>query len=273
MIISDKILCITLIRPTCVQDGYKKNICAVCGAVQKNEVIKATGHQWQQETKAPTCTEDGYEKTACITCGKVDQSVKIPRAFHKMIIKSISATCTEEGQHHKLCEKCGHDYGTEIIPARGHYMMPERVAKNASCTGTGLAVKSCQRCSYEVTRVLPQLEHVEDGSLHLRPAKCNEAGYRRKICRSCAVVMEEIILPPTGHDYYWQAIVNFGNGDCRNTGYDREVCRNCHDVKLHYKTGKHVPVTETIKPADSAGLIQRTYCQLCGTTLSEVPVP
>ena len=253
---------------TCISDGLKKTACAQCGLVKQEEVIKAPGHSWTKETKEPSCDQDGYSKTFCARCGEVSSNVKLPRTFHNMVVETVSATCTTAGSHHSLCSKCGHDYGTQVIPARGHTMMPESVTKHASCTAKGTAVTKCMYCDYAQTRTLPILPHVADGSLHLKPARCEEAGYDRVLCRSCQTIMKETILAPLSHDYQYQIEIGFGDADCSNTGYDMLKCVHCFDVKKIYKTGKHKPATETVIDPTTNQPVQRTYCTICNTSLT-----
>ena len=69
------------IKPTCTTDGTKVYICANCDE-KKEEVIKATGHKWDEGkiTLAPSTTKEGIKEYTCQSCGekKKETLAKLP---------------------------------------------------------------------------------------------------------------------------------------------------------------------------------------------------
>ena len=69
------------IKPTCTTDGKKVYTCADCER-EKEDIIKATGHKWDngEVTLAPTTTKEGTKKYKCETCGatRTETLAKLP---------------------------------------------------------------------------------------------------------------------------------------------------------------------------------------------------
>ena len=62
----------TVIAPTCVEDGYTKHVCSVCGDSYTSDATDATGHSWDDGviTKEPTADADGVKTYTCSSCGE-----------------------------------------------------------------------------------------------------------------------------------------------------------------------------------------------------------
>lgn len=62
---------ITVIRPTCVTDGYSTLQCKYCNSEMITDYIQATGvHEWKLAyTVNATCNHEGYELYKCNVCG------------------------------------------------------------------------------------------------------------------------------------------------------------------------------------------------------------
>ena len=56
--------------PTCTTDGKIEYYCQECGGT-KTDIIKATGHKWNEGTitLAPTATTEGKKEFKCTVCG------------------------------------------------------------------------------------------------------------------------------------------------------------------------------------------------------------
>ena len=60
------------VAPTCTEEGYKGDVCTICGKVDAKQYIKPNSHSFGAKTVvAPTCEEDGYTATTCTVCGHV----------------------------------------------------------------------------------------------------------------------------------------------------------------------------------------------------------
>lgn len=71
---------IVSVKPTCTQDGYNTNYCS-CGYAWTVPTA-ATGHTLITESKEPTCTQDGYNRLLCKTCGHIESEELLPATGH-----------------------------------------------------------------------------------------------------------------------------------------------------------------------------------------------
>lgn len=89
--------------PTCTRDGWRKEICGVCGTELIHKNIMSQGHDYSVVTviSQPTCTKSGLEETSCIRCGDVNSRQEIPAKGH---------TYGEDDR----CKTCGSAKGDDI---------------------------------------------------------------------------------------------------------------------------------------------------------------
>lgn len=93
-------------EPTCVDDGYVKNICKLCG--DENIVtIPATGHKWGKTTVVkPTCKNEGYSKKVCKMCDKVETFDVKGKLKHNYVKTSKAPTYFANGYTKTECSVC-----------------------------------------------------------------------------------------------------------------------------------------------------------------------
>lgn len=101
---------------TCVSEGKRGLVCYRCGEMKEDsiETIPKTAHKYKTKIKEPTCTEDGYKCEICSVCG-LEGNKEIIKASHKYIVESsVSATTTSSGSVTYKCSVCGDVLTTEI---------------------------------------------------------------------------------------------------------------------------------------------------------------
>ena len=71
---------VTVVQPTCMEQGYQLHVCPKCGDHFQDNFIPALGHnygEWAQIREA-TCTEEGLMERECIRChGKETKTVSV----------------------------------------------------------------------------------------------------------------------------------------------------------------------------------------------------
>ena len=93
--------------PTCTQSGWKAyQACTRC-SYSTYSAIAATGHSNKSTVTEPTCTEEGYTTNVCTVCNAVSKT-NIVEAGHKLIqVKAKAATTEAEGNfEYWSCEAC-----------------------------------------------------------------------------------------------------------------------------------------------------------------------
>lgn len=110
-----------LTPPTCETDGLCEERCSICDSVRERK-IPALGHQFAEgwQRVEPTCIADGYEKQVCDRCGKMvvrNYVSALGHDFSGAWITDVPAEAGKEGSQHKDCARdCGEKI-IEIIPA------------------------------------------------------------------------------------------------------------------------------------------------------------
>lgn len=93
-------------EPTCVDSGYVKSICKLCG--DENIVtIPATGHKWGKVVVVkPTCKNEGYSKKVCKMCDKVETFDVKGKLKHNYVKISKAPTYFANGYTKTECSVC-----------------------------------------------------------------------------------------------------------------------------------------------------------------------
>ena len=106
---------------TCTESGYDRTVCKDCGAVISQSVINALGHNYQNSVIAPTCTEKGYALHTCLRCGNSYKDSYTAALGHDFGEWTVTteATCTKDGKESRTCARCNF-VETQVIPAVGH---------------------------------------------------------------------------------------------------------------------------------------------------------
>ena len=197
---------------TCVEDGYDRTTCTVCGYVDET-TIKAPGHKNTITiTKEPTCTAQGEETHECEACGNKETKAiaVLPHTNRSVVTKE--PTCTSEGIEKHTCTECGNV--TEEKVAKAAHSYAETVIKQASCTTTGTKSQKCSFCGDTQKSVtIPATGH-DYGQYAIDEATCTTSGTRYMKCINCG-------------DEYTDAIDAFGHSWETASCTKAKHCQNC----------------------------------------------
>ena len=98
----------SVVAPTCDEEGYDWYYCDVCGHGYRENVVDALGHDWGAPMidGGEDCTLDYTITLTCKTCGEEEvELVEAPgHKFTWTVVKE--ATCQEQGEEHGVCEYC-----------------------------------------------------------------------------------------------------------------------------------------------------------------------
>lgn len=107
-----------IVAPTCTEEGYTTHTCANCGDSYVDTYTDATGHSHVvTDSKAATCTEDGYITYTC-RCGDTYNEV-IEATGHDYDSVVTEPNCTEQGYTTHTC-RCGDSYVDSYTEPNGH---------------------------------------------------------------------------------------------------------------------------------------------------------
>ncbi|MBR6593949.1 MAG: CAP domain-containing protein [Clostridia bacterium] len=156
---------ITVVEPTCINDGTKYYRCEMCKAAGSNR-IPALGHEWGEWTVTvePTETAEGTRERICKRCGvrqteKIDKlesgtDTTITDCEHDYKFNGGGQpTCTEPGYIRWKCKLCGHTYTQNTDPATHYY--GDWVTITAPTTESeGLEERTCESCGAKESRAI-----------------------------------------------------------------------------------------------------------------------
>jgi hypothetical protein len=150
---------VTVVEPTCEEEGYTLHECTVCGHAYRDEFVDASGHGVTEirNAKEATCTEAGYTGDIyCTVCNElVTRGEVIAPKGHTLRDTVVVPTCTTGGYTEHTCTVCGVTYRDTITPAQGHSWSEWAVEQAPDCFTAGLETRSCSVCKEVETRVLP----------------------------------------------------------------------------------------------------------------------
>lgn len=131
-------------KGTCTTDGFTTYKCKYCDYNYTTNLIKATGHQWEQDEEwdAATDEEDGSKTFTCEKCGKTREE-EIP------MIKTVtlsSTSYTYNGQARKPTARVV-DAAGNVIPS-SQYTVEYDDNKNAG-TATARVIFDSEESNYE----------------------------------------------------------------------------------------------------------------------------
>ena len=291
---------ITVVAPTCVDDGLATYVCKHCDET-KEEVLSALGHTAGTPVKEnnvdPTCTEKGgYDMvTYCTVCDTELGSVHTELAalgHTSAVDNAVAPTCTETGltagSHCSVCNATL--VAQNVVPALGHKPVVD-AAKAPNCTETGLTEGShCSVCDTILVaqNVVPALGHTNGTPVkenNVDPTCTTAGGYdMATYCTVCEAETSRVHtdLAALGHTDGTPKKENNVNPTCTTKGgYDMATyCTVCkvETSRVHTelaalghnegapKKENNVAPTCTTK----GGYDMATYCTVCKVELDRV---
>ena len=138
-------------------------------------------------------------------------------------------TCTAEGEQERACTECGYKETAPLTVVA--HIEGEKVKENITeptCTEDGKydEVVYCTECGKELSRKevsIPATDHDWGEWETTIPAKCEEEGLERRVCKNDPSHIEENTLPATDHAWKLSESVD---PTCTEWGYDIYVCEN-----------------------------------------------
>ena len=189
-------------NPTCLTPGislYTTNVFnnKAFEVQSKTVIIASLGHDLiSHEGKEATCTEAGWQEYE--TCLRCDYSTY--EAIEAMGHNYGKWIANNDGTHYRVCgnddshiENKNCEYGEWVI------------INEAGPFTEGLRKRVCEKCDYEETEVIASTHVHEFNNEYTidKEATCTEDGLKSKHCLkdNCISVIEETIIPKTGHNY------------------------------------------------------------------------
>ncbi len=259
---------------TCAAGGYTTYTCANCGDeyIADETPVDPEAHTYKKDLlKAATCEKSGVQKLTCKDCG-IYSYTAIP-AGHNWTDKEISkpATCGADGEKIQICSVCGEEQKVAIA-ATGKHNYVEAVLEDATCESPAVVAKICSVCKAEEAgsrvEVGEILEHQE--ATRTEAADCEKDGKDIIYCALCEAVLDEIVIPATGHS------LNAGelkDADCENAQRMEYKCTKCDYVKVE-ETGLQAALGHDYKDVVTAPTCQKEgytthTCSRCGDSYKD----
>ena len=212
---------VTVVDPTCTEQGYTLHSCAKCDASYKTDITPVKHNLVAGEVKAPTCEEYGYTVYHC-DCGHTEIGSYVAALGHDY----SEATCTAPA----TCGRCGETTDAPL----GHIEVVD-AAKAPTCTETGLtAGKHCSRCNEVLVAqtVIDALGHTTVVDAAVAPT-CTATGLTEgSHCSVCdEVLVAQTVVDALGHTYDAEVTAP----TCMAEGYTTYTC-HCGDSYVADKT-------------------------------------
>ena len=137
---------------SCEEEGYIKHKCQ-CGE-EKTQTISAIGHSWKLDSCIEAdCIDDGYEKYRCTICGKEKTNV-IPTSFgtHDYIcVEERSGQCTQIGYKKFMCSRCDSGYFEQTSQYSDHMFGDWTLSGSNEKHQIFQYTRTCRTCEFTET--------------------------------------------------------------------------------------------------------------------------
>lgn len=240
---------VTVVDPTCISQGYTRHTCE-CGYEMCDNVLDIAPdvHYWElTETVNATCTAAGAKHYECSLCSaeKSEELSILPHTITDWATVT-PATCLEDGQDERHCENC--DYAeTKTVSALNH-AWDDGVVTDPSCTASGNAFYTCERCFETRTDIIDKLPHsFSEWEVTVAPT-CEEVGQEARSCSVCNFI-ETREVAALGHDLSdWTTYIA---PTCASLGEERKTCSRCDEFEARemamldhkWNSGEIIPAT------------------------------
>ncbi len=189
----------------------------------ENIVFNAICHNYESTVVAPTCIEKGYTKYVCKICGDsyIDNYTdKIEHSYSPR--KGFGPTCTTDGFVEYCCDICESENYSEIIPATGHTeeIIPEIPA---TCNLVGLTEgKKCSVCGEILVQRqgIHELPHTPGSWEVVKEPQVGVEGKEQQKCTVCGEVLDERVIPALPDVTY---MTGDANGDGKVNAIDARI--------------------------------------------------
>ena len=279
---------ITVVAPTCVDDGLATYVCKHCDET-KEEVLSALGHTEAapvtENNIAPDCVTDGSYDTVvyCSVCDvELDRDTTVvPKLGHTeaapVTENNIAPDCVTDGSYDTVvyCSVCDVelDRDTTVVSAKGHTAgaaVQENIVE-PTCTTRGSydSVVYCTDCNAQLSKTQKSISSLgHTGGV----ATCTD----KKVCTRCGASYGSLRAHVNGEAVEENRI----EPDCVNTGsYDSVVyCINCNgecsresvEIPALGHTAGAAVVENRVEPdcVNTGKYDAVVYCTVCDEELS-----
>ncbi len=182
------------------------------------------------------------------------------------------ATCTMKGLTQVRCAYCNLLLDTKETPALGHDWDSYRTTIMPTCTDTGEAERTCNRCKATSTKVLPTLAHQgETTTFADKFEDCWVVYYEKDTCKTCGEVLR-LDKISEGYEHVQGDFVTDVEPTCTTSGSEISVCRTCGKVLKKRAIPPLEHKIETTTFADKFEDCRVVYyekdtCKTCGEVL------
>ena len=188
---------------TCIKEGIMRFLCKICGKTKDEPIPLAAHTEEEGEDVEPGCTEPGRTGIrVCSVCGEIiSEGEEIPALGHSWGPQNTirNASCLGTGLLRSVCIRCGLAQDT-IVAALGHNWGPENVLIEPSCMEGGISETRCLRCGQTRTTETASLGgHILREEETVSAPTCTSDGLSQVVCARCGDVVEENVIPATGH--------------------------------------------------------------------------
>ncbi len=237
------------IKPNCLELGYERWQCSICGNLSKQNYVQALGHNYRTTLiREATCTKGGMELALCTRCGDFYEHTTA-LAEHTYEDEVVSPTCKSAGYTKHVCKDCGTAYVTDITDVVNHSFT--RIVRKPNCTEDGFTTYICDTCHISFTdEYTDALGHEWDEGTNVTVPTCEAEGVIEYNCMRCdekmiksdsatghtpgdaatctepqrCTVCQTVLELPTGHTYSEEVIPP----TCTEMGYSIFTCE-CGD--------------------------------------------
>ena len=144
----------TVVPPTCTEEGYTLvKGCANCNVAEyKINIVPATGHTLVEDLVKATCTEPGKLTVKCSVCGYIESETEIPATGHtrpaQYLITVIDRTCENYAGIRYNCTVCGEEVVEYDVEGGkdAHTWSDWYHVSDPTCGTYGLRDKKCEVC-------------------------------------------------------------------------------------------------------------------------------
>ena len=195
--------------------------------------LEPTAHDYENVTVVkPTCENEGRIDRVCKVCGYTIENAEIPDSLggHNIELDSeIPATCASKGEKVYKCTNPDCDYveTEEIEKTANHTWDPNEIIEEPDCINYGTRTAVCTVCG---TKKTTQIERTEHNYISVvTPATCTDRGYTTHTCSICGDVYIDSFSDAKGHKLGAVIRENEKDATCAEDGYYENVikCSEC----------------------------------------------
>ena len=285
---------IPAVAATCTTTGLTVGVkCSVCGEIlvaQEEVPVDEDAHVpvVAKVLKDAICgKQNGIVRMECELCHVNLGYEVIDASEHEPVeVSRVEADCIHDGIVNYKCGRCGEELEPEVLPATGKHTFVDGAFIDATCTENAKEGQKCSVCGAvgENFTEIPNTALGHDEAVDQESSKdatCTEDGVEVIKCKRCEEVLEEIVIPATGHKY---KSTGYKAATCKDAGGEGFECTVCGDTYVEPFTGEAAEpaighteeeIPEVAATCTTTGLTAGVKCSVCGEILvaqEETPV-